>query len=81
VHVDEDLTQLAVIVFAGVEVDLVAAHRGLLDVALPAIGQLAPGRRALGLDAALDDPRLRLRGWRCRPLGPDQASGSNPFSM
>jgi hypothetical protein len=26
VHVDEDLTQLAVIVFAGVEVDLVAAH-------------------------------------------------------
>ena len=79
-HVDEDLTQLAVIVFAGVEIDLVAAHRGLLDVALPAIGQLAPGGRALDLDASLDDPLLRLRG-RGRSCGSHRGRGAQPLAL
>jgi hypothetical protein len=58
VHVDEDLAQLAILELAGVQIDLVAADRGFLDIALAAVGQLAP------LGGALDDlspPRARPR--------------------
>ena len=64
VHVDEDLGEAAVLVFAGAQIDLVAADRRLLRIALAAIRQAA----ALGaLDHALDDPlghgnRLHGRG-------------------
>ena len=51
VHVDEDLADAAVLVFAGAQVDLVAADDGLLGVALAPLGQAA----ALA-DGALDDP-------------------------
>ena len=40
VHVDEDLAEPAVVVFAGAQIDLVAADDGLLGVALAAVGQL-----------------------------------------
>ncbi len=40
VHVDEDLAEPAVVVFAGAQVDLVAADHRLLGVALAAVGQL-----------------------------------------
>ena len=39
-HVDEDLAELAVVVFAGAQIDLVAADDGLLGVALAAVRQL-----------------------------------------
>ena len=39
VHVDEDLAEVAVLVFAGPEVDLVAADDGLLGVALAPLRQ------------------------------------------
>src|SRR3546814_18949381 len=72
VHVDEDLADRAVFVFAGAQVDLVAADDGLLGVALAPLRQ-APA--PLGpLDDALDDAlgddlralRLARRG---DPLG------------
>src|SRR6267154_2211926 len=40
VHVDKDLAEPAVVVFAGAQIDLVAADHGLLGVALAAVGQL-----------------------------------------
>ena len=43
VHVDEDLAELAVLVFASVDIDPVPADSGLLDIALAAVGQLAAG--------------------------------------
>src|SRR3546814_6975451 len=49
VHVDEDLADRAVLVFAGAQVDLVAADDGLLGVALAAL------RQALAALAALED--------------------------
>ena len=52
VHVDEDLAEPAVVIFAGAEVDLVAADDRLLGIALAAVGH------ALALaqhDDALDD--------------------------
>ena len=57
-HVDEDLAEFAVVVFAGVQVDLVAADRGFLDIALATVGQLAPRVRSLDLDDRLPGPRL-----------------------
>ena len=41
VHVDEDLAEFAIVELAGVQIDLVAADRGFLDVALAAIRQAA----------------------------------------
>ena len=38
VHVDEDFAEPAVVVFAGAQIDLVAAHHGFLGVALAAVG-------------------------------------------
>ena len=48
VHVEEDLAQRAVLVLAGAEVDLVAAHHRLLRVAGAAIGQPMPLAQVLG---------------------------------
>ena len=56
VHVDEDLADAPVLVFAGAEIDLVAADHRLLGVALAAVGQLFALARALDpLDHPLDD--------------------------
>ena len=52
-HVDEDLAQLAIVIFTGAEIDLMAAHHRLLCVALAAIGQLQA--RTLALHYPLDD--------------------------
>src|SRR6266850_1823516 len=38
VHVDEDLAEPAVVIFAGAQIDLVAAHDSLLGIALAAVG-------------------------------------------
>jgi hypothetical protein len=81
VHVDKELGEPAVLVLAGAQIDLVAADRGLLRVALAPVGQPPPL-------AALDDlfdhpidnafneslgdqrgaPRRRLREQLGRPL-------------
>ena len=45
VHVDEDLAEPPVVVFAGAQIDLVAADDRLLDVALAAVGQRSRGVR------------------------------------
>ena len=71
-HVDEDLAELAVVVLAGVQIDLVAADAGLLDIALAAVGQLAAG--AVAFDDPLDDAflglgRRRGRGRAHRQVG------------
>ena len=50
VHVDEDLAKRAVLEFTGPEVDLVAAHDGLLRVALAPMRQLF----AMGADDLFD---------------------------
>ena len=56
VHVDEDLAQLAVIVFAGAQIDLVPADDGLLRIALAALRQfLAVAADDLADDDLLDD--------------------------
>ena len=56
VHVDEDLAEPAVVVFAGAQIDLVAADDGLLRVALAAVGQLlALAQHGDALDDLLDD--------------------------
>ena len=56
VHVDEDLAEAAVVVFAGAQIDLVAADHGLLGVALAAVGQLlALAQHGDALDDLLDD--------------------------
>ncbi|MNJ54368.1 hypothetical protein D3C77_498040 [compost metagenome] len=51
-HVDEDFAQFAVFVFAGVDIDLVAADGRLLDIALAAVGQATA--RAVAFDYLLD---------------------------
>ena len=61
VHVDEDLAELAVVVFAGVQIDLVAADGGLLDVALAAVGQLAAASGRTRRSARRSAPVRRLR--------------------
>ena len=61
VHVDEDLAEPAVVIFAGAQIDLVAADHRLLGVALAAVGH------ALALahhDDALDDLLDHLLGER-----------------
>ena len=57
-HVDKDLGEPAVLVFAGAQIDLVAADRGLLRVALAPVRQtLALGPRTIdALDDPFDDP-------------------------
>jgi hypothetical protein len=68
VHVDEDLTQTPVAIFAGAQIDLVAADDGLLGVALAALRQFfAVGADDLAVDDLFDDllgqhRRLFLRG-------------------
>jgi hypothetical protein len=54
VHVDEDLAEAAVVVFAGAQVHLVAADDGLLGVALAAVGSFSRSRYE-PLDDPLDD--------------------------
>jgi hypothetical protein len=49
VHVDEDLAQRAVLVFAGAQVDLVPADDGLLGVALAALRHLLAVARTISL--------------------------------
>src|SRR3546814_6467435 len=72
VHVDEDLADRAVLVFAGAQVDLVAADDGLLGVALAALRQALAALAALddALDDALGDDlgALRLAGRRALPV-------------
>ncbi len=53
VHVDEDFAELAVIIFAGAEINLVAPHNRLLRIALAAARQLVAA--AGDLDDLLDD--------------------------
>ena len=72
-HVDEDFAEPAVLVFAGAQIDLVAADDRLLRVALAAVGQTPP--LALPHDAldhpfddALDDP-----------LGDERRAGGRRF--
>ncbi len=74
VHVEEDLAQGAVLVFAGAQINLVIADAGLLRVAGPAVGQTA----AVG-DVAMDDllGDLDRLGLRLLVLAPRRsASGS-----
>ena len=55
VHVDEDLAEPAVVVFAGAQIDLVAADHRLLGVALAAVGHaLALAHHHDALDDLLD---------------------------
>ena len=62
VHVDEDLAEAAVVVFAGAQIDLVAADHGLLGVALAAVRQLlALAQHGDALDDLLDDALGELR--------------------
>jgi hypothetical protein len=56
VHVDENLAQAAVTIFAGAQIDLVTAHDGLLRVALATLGQFfAVGADDFLVDDFLDD--------------------------
>ncbi len=56
VHVDENLAQAPVLIFAGAQIDLVPADDGLLRIALAAVGQpLALAVTLDPLDYALDD--------------------------
>ena len=59
VHVEEDLADRAVLVLAGAQVDLVAAHHRLLGVAGAPVGQAVPLAEVLG-----DDPLGHLLGHR-----------------
>src|SRR3546814_17918812 len=63
VHVDEDLADRAVFVFAGAQVDLVAADDGLLGVAL------APLRQAPAPLGPLDDALVDAPGDDLREIG------------
>jgi hypothetical protein len=62
VHVDEDLAEAAVVIFAGAQVDLVAADDGLLGVALAAVRQLL-AVAVEPLDDPLDDLLGDLTAW------------------
>ena len=44
VHVDEDFAEPAVVIFAGAQIDLVAADHGLLGVALAPVGHAFAAR-------------------------------------
>ncbi len=64
-HVDEDLAEAAVIVFAGAQIDLVAADHRLLGVALAAVGHaLTLAQHGDALDDLLDDLLGEARGAR-----------------
>ena len=54
VHVDEDFRQTSVLVFAGVQIDFVAADGGFLDIALSPVRR-ADALRDIPLDDALGD--------------------------
>ena len=74
VHVDEDLADFAVLIFTGVEIDLMASDSCLLDITLTAIRQLAAYPVAFDdpLDNALADDGFGLwRGaaWSLAPGG------------
>ena len=65
VHVDEDLADPAVVIFAGAQVDLVAADNRLLGVTLAAIRHLfALAHHHDALDQALHDLFGKLRSAR-----------------
>ena len=69
VHVDEDLAEPAVVVFAGAQIDLVAADHRLLGVALAAVGHaLALAHHDDALDDLLDHRLGERRGARGRRL-------------
>ena len=69
VHVDEDLAEAAVIVFAGAQIDLVTADHRLLGVTLAAIGHLlAVAHDDDALDQLLDD-LLGDAAWRAPAIG------------
>jgi hypothetical protein len=72
VHVDEDLAEAAVVIFAGAQVDLVAADDGLLGVALAPVRQLL-AVAVEPLDDPLDDLLGDGDGWA--------AAGGPPASM
>jgi hypothetical protein len=80
VHVDEDLAEAAVVVFAGAQIDLVAADHGLLGVALAAVGQLLALARDDALDDALDDSRRDARARRGLREAPRPSSSSSSSS-
>ncbi len=62
VHVDEDLADTAVVIFAGSQINLVAADHGLLGVALAAVGHLlALAHHDDALDELLDHLLRDLR--------------------
>jgi len=65
VHVDEDLADPAVVIFAGAEIDLMAADHRLLGVALAAIRHLlALAHHDDAFDQALDHLLRKGRGAR-----------------
>src|SRR3546814_19816095 len=72
VQVDEELADCAVFVFAGAQVDLVAADDGLLGVALAPLRQAPAALGALDdalADALGDDLRALRLARRGHPLG------------
>ena len=65
VHVDEDLAEPAVVVFAGAQIDLVAADHGLLGVALAAVGSFSRSRSTVMRSTIFSTTRsATLRGAR-----------------
>ena len=81
VHVDEDLAEPPVLIFAGAQIDLVPADDGLLGIALAAVGQTLALAGALDpLDHALDDffrNRGGARGRAHRDQRLDRVSSSS----
>ena len=63
-HIDENLTDLAILVFTGPQIDLMAADRGFLRVALAAIRQAGARRRPFDhpFDDAFGQDRRLHRG-------------------
>ena len=78
VHVDEDLAEAPVLVFAGAQIDLVAADDRLLGVALAAVRQLLA--LADALDDALDDLFGHRRRAGRRRLGDERLERHRPSS-
>ena len=81
VHVDEDLAEAAVVIFAGAQVHLVAADHRLLGVALAAIRHLlALAHHDDALDQLLDDLLRDLRGARRHRLVVEHSTASSSSS-